>query len=204
MLILLVGWFFHSPTKNWIERLAATKQEWGLLYSAGAGACAGALIPELIRVIVFQRFRVQPGNYKKLVFTIPFWSFMGVVVDLLYRGQAFVFGDQANAATVIPQVLVDQFIYNPLFAAPVTVWLYDWYQQGYQWRREFFSARYYRQKIVPTLFATWGVWIPVVTVLYLLPEPVQIPLFALALSFWVVIYTWMSEERFITPESQGT
>ena len=45
------------------------------------------------------------------------------------------------------------------------------------------------------LFATWGVWIPVVTVLYMLPEPVQIPLFSLALSLWAILYAWMSEEQ---------
>jgi hypothetical protein len=34
-----------------------------------------------------------------------------------------------------------------------------------------------------------------VTVLYLLPEPVQIPLFSLALSLWAILYAWMSEEQ---------
>ena len=46
-----------------------------------------------------------------------------------------------------------------------------------------------------TLFATWGVWIPVVTILYSLPALLQIPLFGLALSMWVMLYTWMSEQR---------
>jgi hypothetical protein len=49
--------------------------------------------------------------------------------------------------------------------------------------------------VVPTLFANWGVWIPVVSILYSLPLPLQIPLFGLALSLWVMIYTWMSERR---------
>jgi hypothetical protein len=48
---------------------------------------------------------------------------------------------------------------------------------------------------VPTLFATWGVWIPVVTILYSLPSLLQIPLFGLALSMWVILYTWMSEQQ---------
>jgi hypothetical protein len=49
--------------------------------------------------------------------------------------------------------------------------------------------------VVPTLFATWGLWIPIVTILYSLPSLLQIPLFGLALSMWVLLYTWMSERR---------
>ena len=38
-------------------------------------------------------------------------------------------------------------------------------------------------------------WIPVVAILYSLPSLLQIPLFGLALSLWVILYTWMSEQR---------
>jgi len=49
--------------------------------------------------------------------------------------------------------------------------------------------------VIPTLFATWGVWIPIVAALYALPPLLQIPLFSLALSLWVILFTWMSEQR---------
>jgi uncharacterized membrane protein YccC len=39
------------------------------------------------------------------------------------------------------------------------------------------------------------VWLPIVTILYCLPQALQIPLFALALTLWVMLCTWMSEER---------
>jgi len=92
---------------------------------------------------------------------------------------------------------VDQFIYNPLFAAPCTAILYDWKNRGYGLHSlgGYFTARYYRNVVVPTLFATWGVWIPIVSILYSLPSLLQIPLFGLALSMWVMLYTWMSERR---------
>ena len=98
---------------------------------------------------------------------------------------------------VAKKVVVDQFLYNPLFACPVTTWLYDWKSRGFRRRGTgvFFTAGYYRYFIVPTLFATWGVWIPVVSILYSLPSLLQIPLFGLALSLWVTLYTWMSEQR---------
>ena len=93
--------------------------------------------------------------------------------------------------------LVISFVYNTVFAAPVTAWLYDWKNRGYPTHGlgGFFTVAYYRDTVVPTLFATWGVWIPVVCILYSLPSLLQVPLFALALSLWVMLYTWMSERR---------
>lgn len=195
MLAILLAYFLHPPTRAVLEQLAEVKVRWGYGYSALAGIVAGALIPELMRVLVFQRGRVGRRNLRTLVFTVPFWCGMGLVVDLFYRWQAVWFGDEAAVASVVPQVLVDQFLYNPLFAQPVTVWAYHWFRSGWRFPKDAFTAAYYRRHIVPALIANWGVWIPVVSILYTLPEPVQLPLFALALTLWVLIYTWMSEQQ---------
>lgn len=195
MLALLIGYYTHPPTREVMLRLAEVKREWGYAYSALAAVVAGAIIPEMLRLFVVQKGSLVRKNFTELLFAIPFWGTMGAVVDLLYRYQALWFGDEATPSVVVPQVLVDQCVYNPLFAAPVTVWLYDWKNRGYRLTRDFFTIGYYRDKVVPALFATWGVWIPVVIILYTLPEPVQIPLFSLALSLWVMLYAWMSEDR---------
>ena len=42
-------------------------------------------------------------------------------------------------------------------------------------------------------------WISVVAVLYSLPSTLQIPVFSLALSLWVMLLTWMSERRNESP-----
>ena len=57
------------------------------------------------------------------------------------------------------------------------------------------TAGHYRDVIVPILFATRGVCIPIVTIPYSLPSELQIPLCGLALSIGVMLYTWMSEQR---------
>ena len=84
-----------------------------------------------------------------------------------------------------------------MFSGPVSAWLYDWKNRGFRAHgtREFFTAAYYRHTVLPILFATWGVWFPIVTILYSLHSQLQIPLFGLALTLWVIIYTWMSEQR---------
>jgi hypothetical protein len=58
--------------------------------------------------------------------------------------------------------------------------------------RDLFTLPHYRDKILPTLVATWAVWIPLMAIIYSLPLALQFPLFALALSFWVLLLTYMT------------
>lgn len=197
MLTILLAYYFYSPTRGFLDQLALLKSHLGYGYSGLNAVVAGAVIPEVLRVLVFQRRKILRQNFLNLLFTVPFWLCMGIIVDFFYRCQGAWFGESATFWEVVKKVFVDQFIYNPLFAAPVTTWLYDWKSRGYRWQEMTspLSVAYYRDFIVPTLFATWGVWIPVVTILYSLPSLLQIPLFGLALSLWVMLYTWMSEQR---------
>ena len=55
-----------------------------------------------------------------------------------------------------------------------------------------FTWNHYRDKIVPTLLATWVVWAPLMAIIYSLPYPLQFPLFSLALTFWVLLLTYMT------------
>jgi hypothetical protein len=197
MLTVLLAYYFYPPMREWLDALARVKTRWSYGYSALNAIIAGALIPEILRIVAFQKGAIRRSNLGNFLFAAPFWCMMGVIVDFFYRCQAGWFGADPTFSVVLKKVLVDQFLYNTLFAAPVTAWLYDWKNRGYPFvgLSEFFTVRYYRHTVVPALFATWGVWIPIVTILYSLPSQLQIPLFGLALSLWVMLYTWMSEQR---------
>jgi hypothetical protein len=196
MFSALMAYYFYPPARGWFDHLAATKARLGYGYSAINSVVAGAVIPELLRIFFFHRGQFRRSNFSNLLFTVPFWCMMGLAVDCFYRCQAGWFGGEATVAVVTKKVLVDQFLYNPLFACPVTTWLYDWKSRGFRLRgtTAFFTIEYYRDHVLPTLFATWGIWIPVTLILYSLPSILQIPLFGLALSLWVMLYTWMSEQ----------
>ena len=197
MLALLLSYYFHPATTAWLDRLADVKLRWGFGYSALSAIIAGALVPELMRVLVFQKGRARRENFANLLFTIPFWCGMGMLVDVFYRTQALVFGAEPTFQVVVVKVLCDQLLYSPFVATPLTCWLYDWKLAGYRFdgARRWFSAAYARDVMLPVIFANWGVWIPVVAILYSLPGTLQIPLFGLALSLWVMLLTWMSERR---------
>jgi hypothetical protein len=196
MLGLLLSYYGSPGMRGWLLGLAELKLRWGYGYSGVASVVAGALLPEVLRIGVFQKLRGHRGNLRSLVFTIPFWCVMGIMVDALYRSQAAVFGTAVDFKIVAVKVAIDQFIYSPLVSGPLTVWFYAWKNSGRPpGPRQFFTVGNYRREILPVVMAIWGVWLPIVTILYCLPEPLQIPMFALALTLWVMLYTWMSEER---------
>jgi hypothetical protein len=194
MLALLVA-FYSSPTvAAALWQLAEFKRAHGATFVILAAVAAGALIPELFLIVFFQRGRPNRRNLRNLLFTIPVWGFDGWLVDLLYRSEAAMLGDVASVPVVVAKICIDQLGYNVFFAAPFGVLTYEWKNNGISLRpvKELFTWRHYRDKIFPTLLATWAVWIPLMAIIYSLPLALQFPLFGLALSFWVLLLTYMT------------
>lgn len=197
MVGLLVAYHQHPPTTEFFNHLATLKEKTGYFYSMVSAMIAGAIIPEILRIAFFQKGKVQRRNFSNLIFTLPFWGFMAISVDLFYQLQARLFGTDVNFQTVAIKVIVDQLGYTAIFATPMTCILYDWKSRGYQFNtlKRVFSRNYYRDVVFPVLITNWAVWVPLISVIYCLPLTLQVPLFGLALTLWVLLYTWISESR---------
>ena len=194
MLALLIAFYTSRSVSTILSQLAEFKRAHGLAFVIIASVAAGALIPELFLIIFFQRGRPKGRNLRNLLFTMPVWGFDGALVDLLYRGEAALLGDMVSVPVVFGKICIDQLGYNVFFAAPFGVLTYEWKNNGVSLRpvRELFTWRHYRDKILPTLLATWAVWVPLMAIIYSLPLALQFPLFGLALSFWVLLLTYMT------------
>ncbi len=194
MLALLIAYYTNHRVSSALAGLAEFKRAHGLLFVIVASIIAGALIPELFLILFFQRGRPTQRNLRNLLFTVPVWGFDGTLVDLLYRSEAAWFGDVVTLPVVAAKICVDQFGYNPFFAAPFGVLTYEWKNNGISAKPvwQLFTVSHYRDKIIPTLLATWAVWIPLMAIIYSLPLALQFPLFGLALSFWVLLLTYMT------------
>jgi hypothetical protein len=194
MLALAITFYTSAAITNALLSLAEFKRAHGLIFVIVASVVAGALLPEVFLILFFQRGRPQVENLRNLAFTIPVWGFDGSLIDLLYRAEAHWLGDVATVPVVFGKILIDQFGYNVFFAAPFGVLTYEWKNNGISLRPvgDLFAWRHYRDKIFPTLVATWAVWIPLMAIIYSLPLALQFPLFGLALSFWVLLLTYMT------------
>jgi len=174
MLALLLAYYTNHTASAALSQFAEFKRTHGLLFVIIASITAGALIPELFLIFFFQRGRPSRRNLRNLLFTIPVWGFDGTLVDLLYRSEAAWFGDVVTLPVVAAKICVDQFGYNPFFAAPFGVLTYEWKNNGI------------------SLAPLRAVWIPLMGIIYSLPLALQFPLFGLSLSFWVLLLTYMT------------
>ena len=202
MLALLLAYYFHPPSAALLNSLAGYKQQHGLAFVLVCSVIVGAALPELFVIIFFQRGhpRVEIGCH--FMFNAPFWAFDGFLVNLMYRLLAISLGDRVSFSVVATKIAIDQFGYNPFFAVPYGIWGYAWKNHGYSWAklRPLLTWKYYRAHALPVLIATWTVWVPLMAIIYSLPLALQFPLFALALAFWVLMMTYMTN-RFA--ERQG-
>ena len=194
MLAILIAYYASARFAGWLDLFAHYKQQHSFLFVVLAGIIAGALLPELFVVFFFQKGKWRRQNLRNLTFTVPTWAIDAVLVDLMYRANAVWFGNVVTVPVVLAKICVDQFGYNPFLAAPGEVLVYEWKNEGFSWEsvRRSLTWDHYRDKIVPTLLATWVVWGPLMAIIYSLPYPVQFPLFGIALTFWVLLLTYMT------------
>jgi hypothetical protein len=194
---VVLAYYFWEPARAWLARLAEFKREGGYLFSLVSGVLAGGLLPELLTVAVFQRFSVRRENLSSLVFGACFWGLMGMVVDALYRAQALVFGNGVDFATVFKKTFFDQFIFTPFVTIPLTVVVFEWRHAGYRLGpvSRALGRDFYLRKVLPSVVSGLGFWLPIVILVYCLPLPLQFPLFTLALTLWVMIFTWISHSH---------
>lgn len=191
---VVLAYYFWEPARAWLARLAEFKRGGGYLFSLVSGVLAGGLLPELLTVAVFQRWRVRRENLSALAFGACFWGLMGMAVDALYRAQAVAFGGGVEFATVLKKTAFDQFVFTPFVSIPFTVVVFEWRHAGYRLAGmpRVLSRDFYMQKVLPAVVSGLGFWLPVVLLVYSLPLPLQFPLFTLALTLWVVLFTWIS------------
>ncbi len=198
---VVLAYYFWEPARAWLARLAEFKRARGYLFSLASGVVAGGLLPELLTVAVFQRWRVRRENLGSLAFGACFWGLMALVVDLFYRAQAMLFGSGVDLATVLKKAAFDQFVFTPFLTIPFTVVVFEWRHAGYRFGAmpRVLSLDFYLQKVLPSAVSGLGFWLPVVAFVYSLPLPLQFPLFTLALTLWVMIFTWISHAHEAAP-----
>ena len=192
LLLVLADWTLPSAHAAF-QSVGMWKSHYGLAFSAATTAFFGGAVPFLF---LLASGRIRRHRWvAELAFYTLFWAYKGLEVDLFYRLQAHLFGNHATPGTIVRKVLVDQFIYNPIWAAPTSA-------LAFLWKESSFSLRAMKSRLgldfmtfaVPvTLMSTWAVWIPAVVIIYSLPAPLQIPLFNLALCFWVLVLSFISK-----------
>jgi hypothetical protein len=198
MASMAVAYYINPEAKNLFEKLTLLRTQWGLFFSFTGTSLASALLPELLGFLLRGRHGDRtPPLARRLLFAIPFWGLIGMQVDIFYRLQYALFGPSETTLVIVKKVFVDAFIYCPLLAIPQAVCAFLWRDHGFTAGgfRGQHPATFYALRIFPVLMSNWMVWIPLVSIIYSLPAALGVPFFIVAQSFWVMVFTTLSERK---------
>ena len=175
------------------QSIGTWKIRYGLVFSATTTAFFGGAVPFIFLLVSGRMRRARLAH--ELAFYLLFWAYKGIEIDLLYRLQSHWFGNHADLGTIARKVLLDKFVYNPIWSAPVSALAFLWKESAFSWRAmtSKLDFDFFTFSIPVTLMSTWAVWIPAVAIIYCLPPPLQIPLFNLVLCFWVLVLSFISK-----------
>jgi len=190
LVVLYIG---SETARAWFDRVGETKFRLGYLFSALSTAIFGGVIPFL--VLLGTGRTEKKTLLRTLVFYVVFWAWKGVEVDAFYRLQSVAFGNSASFAIIAKKIIVDQFIYNPLWAGPTQVWFFLWKECQFsqaEMRPRFVEQTLWR-RVVIVVVSSWIVWIPTVAVIYALPSALQVPLFNIIICFWSLLLSSLSK-----------
>ncbi len=190
---VVAGYFLHPPARAALENLAAFRTRIGLPFALVSTAIFGALLPfAVLRLSKATRHRY---DFAQMAALTLFWAYKGMEISLFYALQARVFGEGQSAAVIIAKTAVDQFVYGPLLAAPLTWLVYAWVELRFDTRALVAELRLpglYGRSIFPLLVASWSVWVPAVAIIYLLPTALQLPLQNIVCCFFTLLIIFMT------------
>jgi hypothetical protein len=198
--VLVVSFHLSERVRAACAALAAWKTAGGAVFAAVSGAVAGGLLPELAKWLADRRTAGLRGRGGEVAFNTLFFAFNGVVIDLLYRMEALLFGREAHLRTVVLKTAFDQFVFTPAWLVLITL-LFLWRQRGFSVARTLPALRggFYRARVVPLLIPNWCFWIPIVSIIYALPVPLQFVLFVPALAAWSLIMVFIADDAGVAP-----
>jgi hypothetical protein len=201
-LLLVLLYYLHRPTQQVLASIPAFQQQMGLLFPIGVTALCGGLLPFIFMWV--QREIPHGKRLSHLLFLLSFWAINGLIIDYLYRFQAFLFGDQPDLLTVVKKVCFDQFVFSAFFSAPFAAVAMKWKQCDFSFRktRAELSLRKLAIEIPSVLISLWSVWIPAVAIIYSLPLALQFPLFNIVLCFWSLLLTALTHGEASCSQSQ--
>ena len=191
--VLLVSSYYLVPqvADAWTA-VGAFKTHWGFWFSAISGGLSAALLPYFAQRLMGTL--PAHGNMKRLIILLFFWAYRAVEVDVFYQFQSWLFGSGGDLKTRVCKVAMDQFVYSVFWAAPNCVLMLRWLDLDCSWARTKASLdrQFWTQTFPAVIFTNWLVWIPVVSLVYGLPVPLQFPLFTVVMAFFVLVMTVLS------------
>lgn len=197
MACFIALYLVHDGTRAFLFHVAHLREQMGYSFAFLSYSLTGGLLPELLKIIFFQKGIPQRRNVWMFATSAPLWGVMGMAVDLFYHSLGVWLGTGNSWQTVVLKVCIDQFVYSPFFANPVVAAYFT--LRDFRFSREGLETvlrwDFLTNKVLPIQVAGWCIWIPGVAVVYSMPSLLQFPVAALISCFWVLMVTTINERK---------
>lgn len=192
-LVIVICYYQLTPVGEFFDLIGRFKNAYSPWVAITSTALFGSLIPWLAQVGFLSAEKRQP--FRQIPWLLLFWGVHGWQVDMLYTLQAQVFGNGVDFTTIAKKTLVDQFLWVPFLAVHQILLAYLFIENGLSLSRvrEALGRKNYLARAVPLIIANWVVWIPSVSLVYLFPLPLQLPLMNLILALWCLIIIFFAK-----------
>lgn len=168
---IVIAYFFHDGFARWCDGVGELKKRWGIWFPLITMPISSAIVPEVMKAITGVERRFDREKMRTIMFHLFIFAISGMMSDGLYRLLAIWPGNSLDVATVVTKVVIDQFIYTPLIGATYLAFWYTFRVSGFSVSRTraVVGRRWYVNEVVPLLLPCWAFWIPMCTLMYLLP-----------------------------------
>lgn len=175
-------WPASQPTFHFIAEL---KAQYGSAYAIISTAVFGGLLPFLY---MYLSGKVRVMIWQQCLFYILIWAMLGWLINGFYGVQVILFGEGTDWLTIVKKTALDQFVFSVIVTGPFIALAFLWKDQQFNWQKtKMHFEELIKLQIPTTVVTTWIIWIPAVSVIYMMPTNLQIPLFNLVLCFFVLI-----------------
>ena len=185
----LVVWGYYTVpfVSGVLEPFARWQRESGWTASFASRFVFCGLLPGVF-MLTFRTLHVSRPVLAVLVQTL--WSgICGIVSGWMFSLHAVLLGEGADWATLGVKTAIQQFVWTPLFFAPVGAIVYLWIGSDFSWRsvRTGGSRSFFAERLLPNLFVNWIIWIPVGFAVHAFPTPLQVHIAGFANAFLCLV-----------------
>src|SRR5580698_1175742 len=188
--LLVLGYYNVGRVHGALDALMAFSRAGGPVFGSLSTGLFGGFLPFLSPHYLPNAGNSKPRySWSQGLALTAFWAYKGLEVGYWYRLQAVICGSGHNPGTIAVKVFLDQFVYCPVLAVPLTVAVY----QAVDARSlaaplaDLRVPGWYRRSVLPVLISNLGVWVPAVAAIYCLPTPLQLPLQNIVLCFYTLV-----------------
>jgi hypothetical protein len=199
---LLVYSYFKFPTiTQFLNHIGILKQQGGLFFVLITGLLAGAVLPEIAKIVTGKVKKFDKAWAKHALYVGLVYSIVGLLVHYLYFAQVWLFSDSNAILPTIKKVAFDMLIFSPFLSIPFATGMFIWQKNKFKlsaWL-QVITPKNYKRSVFPGLILCWAFWTPVLCAVYVLPMQLQFPVAMLCESAWTIVFVFSVQESQVEP-----